>query len=66
MPKAFSRTLLLSLSFLFLFFHLIHCLTGSLHTECKESVQPALSGEFMCLNVISATLLGVMCTHCFI
>lgn len=58
-----------SSSFLFfslLFFHLILSLTGSLHMECKESVQPGLSAEFMCLKMMSPTLSGVVCTHSFI
>lgn len=34
--------------------------------ECKESVQLGLSGGFMSLNMMSPTLSGVICTHCFI
>lgn len=48
------------------FFHLILSLTGSLHMECKESVQSGLCGEFMCWNMMSPTLSGVTSTHCFI
>lgn len=61
LSKAFRRALLC-----FPFFHLILSLTGSLQMECKESVQPGLSGQFMSLNMMSPTLAGVIRTHCFI